>query len=328
MARSCPKNSFCKVTGCEVKHSTYLHPKPNTSIADKSCGPDASYDSSYSHQPSFIGTTQQTLKNANNAQIDATGAGRPVIGLPLVPVRVKCAQSSKVVTTYAFLDFGSNTTFCTAELLRSLDVQGKETTLSLTTLNQENRIIKTSVISLEVFDLDENNMVELPTVFSTERLPTSESSIPLQENIKRWSHLEDINLRSIDASIGLLVGNDVPQALKPRDIRTRDGKGPYVVKTILGRTINGPLGRNGTSRCFANFVRSDTALNDQFKRFCVMEFNDIATDSKLEMSVEDSRALGIIEGSAQLKEGYYEIALSRRISLPPCQIINLWQSIA
>ena len=39
-----------------------------------------------------------------------------------------------------------------------------------------------------------------------------------------------------------------------------------------------------------------------------MEFNDIPTDSKLEMSVKDSRALGIMEGSEQLKEGHYEIA--------------------
>ena len=168
MARSCPKDSFCKVTGCVVKHSTYLHPKPKTSIADKSCGPYDPYDLSDSRQPSSIGTTQQTLKNANNAEIDATWAGRHVIGLPLVPVRMKCAQSSKVVTTYAFLDSGSNTTFCTPELMQSLDVQRKEASLPLTTLNQENRMIKTSVISLEVFDLDENNKVELPTVFSTE----------------------------------------------------------------------------------------------------------------------------------------------------------------
>lgn len=40
IANSCPKNSFCKVTSCEVKHSTYLHPKANISVADKSCGPD------------------------------------------------------------------------------------------------------------------------------------------------------------------------------------------------------------------------------------------------------------------------------------------------
>ena len=81
------------------------------------------------------------------------------------------------------------------------------------------------------------------------------------------------------------------------------------MKTILGWAINRPLGRNGTSRCFANFVRFDPALNDQFKRFCDIEFNDIATDSKLEMSVEDYRTFGIMERSAQLKEGHYEIAL-------------------
>ena len=40
IANLCLKNSFCKVTGCEVKHSTYLHPKANISVADKSCGPD------------------------------------------------------------------------------------------------------------------------------------------------------------------------------------------------------------------------------------------------------------------------------------------------
>ena len=96
-ARSCPKTSFCKVTGCELKHSTYLHPKPNTSVADKSCGPDASCVPLDSRQPSSSDAFQQSLKNATNAQIDVTGAGVSTVGLPLVPVKVKCAQSSEVV---------------------------------------------------------------------------------------------------------------------------------------------------------------------------------------------------------------------------------------
>lgn len=53
--------------------------------------------------------------------------------------------------------------------------------------------------------------------------------------------------------------------------------------------------------------RSDPDLDDQFKKFCDMEFNEVATDSKLEMSVEDLRALGIMEGSVKLKNGHYEI---------------------
>ena len=113
------------------------------------------------------------------------------------------------------MDSGSNTTFCTTELLQCLGVQGRETALSLTTLHQEDHIIKTSVISLEVFDLEENDMVELPTVFSTERLPISETSIPSQEDVNKWSHLEDVELQCINAPIGLLIGNDIPRALEP-----------------------------------------------------------------------------------------------------------------
>ena len=206
---------------------------------------------------------------------------------------MKCTQTSKVVKTYAFLDSGSNTTFCTTELLQQLGVQGRETTLSLTTLQQYDRAIKTSVISLEVLDLEECNMVELPTVFSTERLPISESSIPSQEDINKWSHFEDVKLQSINAPIGLLIGNDVPRALEPREVRRCNGKGPYVVKMIVGWTINGPLVKNGTFRRCANFIRSDPDLDDQFKKFCDMEFNEIAADSKFEMSVEDLHALGL-----------------------------------
>ena len=50
-----------------------------------------------------------------------------------------------------------------------------------------------------------------------------------------------------------------------------------------------------------------------------MEFNDIAAGSNLEMSVEDLHAVGIMEGSAQLKDGHYKVALPWRnlpVSLP------------
>ena len=119
--------------------------------------------------------------------------------------------------------------------------------------------------------------------------------------------LEMSKLQSIDASVGLLIGNDAPRALKPIEVRRCNGKGPYAVKTMLGWTVNGPLGRNGSSSCCIYFIRSDPELGNQFKKFCDMEFSDAAVESKLEMSVEDSRALGIMEGWAQLKNGHYEI---------------------
>ena len=47
-----------------------------------------------------------------------------------------------------------------------------------------------------------------------------------------------------------------------------------------------------------------------------MEFNDSVYILKLEMSVDDSRALGMMEGSVQLKNGHYEVGLPWK-NFPP-----------
>ena len=74
---------------------------------------------------------------------------------------------------YAFLDGGSNTTFRSDQLLEDLGVRGVNTTLLLTMMERENSMKASSLVQLEVFDLDENNFIELPLVFSTPVLPIS-----------------------------------------------------------------------------------------------------------------------------------------------------------
>ena len=214
-----------------------------------------------------------------------------------------------MVLTYAFLDAGSNTSFCTEELLDELGIKGEKTILSLTTIQNESSPTECSVVNLEVFDLDEKNVVDLPYVFSTVKLPVEESSIPTQADVCRWPHLKNIEVKRIDARIGLLIGNDSPRALEPREVRECEGSGPYAVRTIFGWTINGPLGRNGWTYRSTNYIRTDQMLNRQFEKFCNIEFNDSTVDNKLAMSVEDSRALSIMENSVHLKNGHYEMAL-------------------
>ncbi|CAB4034766.1 Hypothetical predicted protein [Paramuricea clavata] len=120
IATSCPKKSFCKVNGCQLKHSTYLHPKSNPRFAEKSSGPHVPNNpdnrSNYDSRANNNGCA-----NATNVGNDVNGAGVTATGLPLVSVKVRCSGSSRVIT-YAFLDSGSNTTFCTDELLKQLRV--------------------------------------------------------------------------------------------------------------------------------------------------------------------------------------------------------------
>lgn len=86
---------------------------------------------------------------------------------------------------------------------------------------------------------------------------------------------------------------------------------------LLGWLINGQLGRNGSAKHTSNIIRADTALDQQFQRFCNMEFNDSLLDTERVMSPKEKRALNIMESTAVLKEGHYQIAMPWRYS-PLC----------
>ena len=82
VVKSCPKPSFCKVTGCQSKHSTYLHPRNDTRVAEKSSGPDVPWKSV---GESDNGTTvdnngaRNSCVNAAKAEFAAIGVGDPVL---------------------------------------------------------------------------------------------------------------------------------------------------------------------------------------------------------------------------------------------------------
>ena len=49
-----------------------------------------------------------------------------------------------------------------------------------------------------------------------------------------YPHLKGILLPKIDACIGLLIGNDIPKALEPKEIKECKVEGPYAVRTLFG----------------------------------------------------------------------------------------------
>ena len=138
-----------------------------------------------------------------------------VVGLSTVPVKVKEKGKDKKVLTCAFLDSGSNTSFCTDTLLRKLDAKGVKTTHTLTMMQTTNEVIECSLANLELSDLSNHNVIELPMVHSRPNLPISMNAIGTQDLI-RWPHLRVPN---IEAEIGLLIGSDLLQLLQPVEMR-------------------------------------------------------------------------------------------------------------
>ncbi|XP_052256117.1 uncharacterized protein LOC127861549 [Dreissena polymorpha] len=153
---------------------------------------------------------------AKTGQIYAarTGAGT---ALPIVPVRVKAKSSDKFVETYAFLDSGSTATFCSDQVLHLLGIEGKKTILNLTTLGNKQKQTTREVKGLEISSLDGEHTIELPPVFTQPFLSLSRADVPSEEDVTGWPHLRDLELERIDSEVDLLIGVNVPKAIKPWD---------------------------------------------------------------------------------------------------------------
>ena len=69
-----------------------------------------------------------------------------------------------------------------------------------------------------------NHTIQLPNVFSSANLPVTVDDIARQTVVDRWACLKAIHVPHIDAEIELLIGNDAPEVLEPKEIReSKDG---------------------------------------------------------------------------------------------------------
>lgn len=84
--------------------------------------------------------------------------------------------------------------------------------------------------------------------------------------------------------------------------------------------LNGTLGGAATSKVStANFVQGNKTLDEQFHEFCNLEFRDTLYESKTSMSLNNRKALNIVEETILPENGHYEMALPRMFYPPRLQ---------
>ena len=143
--------------------------------------------------------------------------------------------NNRTVITHAFLDNGSSATICTESLVRKLGVEGTKVKISLSTLEKKNSRVESYLIrDLVVSDLDENDFVSLPALYTRPEIPVCEEDIPTQEHVDQWPHLGGVFIPHVDCEIGLLIVSDVPETLDPVEIRHSVNGGPYASRTRIG----------------------------------------------------------------------------------------------
>ncbi|XP_041471180.1 uncharacterized protein LOC121420582 [Lytechinus variegatus] len=162
MTKDCYLKRTCTVDGCGKKHTKFLHIAPGKQQQAGISQQQAQFDSQYQPDQQPLGT-----------QSHVTGAGKLKVALPILPVRVYSSEDDFTVDTFAMLDPGSTTSFCTEDLRRRLHATGKKRTLSLSTLEHANNQLECLEISLTVQAHDTDELVTLPHVYTKKAINIS-----------------------------------------------------------------------------------------------------------------------------------------------------------
>ena len=228
-----------------------------------------------------------TVQHANTLNGDTCGR----IAMAVVPVKVHSRKSNRTVYTLAFLESGSTATFCTESLMKKLDERGPKVKISLSTLEKKNSLVDSYLLrNITVSDLDENDFINLSTLYTRPEIPVNGKDIPTQEDVDRWPHLNGVFIPHVDTEIGLLIASDVPEALDPIEVKHSQNGGPYAARTRIGWAINGPLGRRryrSQSKSTSLLVRVDPQFQRMVEDFYNRDFTDCFVDDTTEMSQDE-----------------------------------------
>ena len=291
-SRQCRKRKTC--SKCGARHPSLLHVDPKNRQDEERPGPPPE------------------LKNEVCGGTKTDRAG-PVMSI--LPVLVT-GQNGSTSQTYAFLDSGSSATFITTALAEKLRLEGKETSLTLTTVEQDGlKISSQAVAGLQVSSLDGSGSVKLPLAFTIQKIPVTSSDIPDASIAQRWPHLAGINIPAVEADdVGLLIGCNCPLAMEPWDVVHCENGGPYAIKTCLGWTIVGPSDQTTdiTSGATVKLNRVGANAKDDVAKMLTDMYNSDFTEkvgSEPSLSVEDKLWQKQVNDSIKLRDGKYEICL-------------------
>jgi hypothetical protein len=99
-----------------------------------------------------------------------TGAGDDDCTMAVIPVTLKSMNGVKAVRTYAFLDPGSNISFCSEDIARQLGISGRSMKIKLDTMGVAHKLNTHMIEGLEVAGLNSYDFIELPKVYTKENM--------------------------------------------------------------------------------------------------------------------------------------------------------------
>ena len=216
----CRSTYMCRINDCGKKHSSSLHV--------------------YDIQPatSAVGNSVQTCDTSNTY-------------MPTVPVLI-----NDTLETFALLDTGSSTSFCSRRLIKEMKLKCTNTSYQLKTLHgTNNKFSKT--VNLQVSSRDGLSSLEMNNVIVIDEIPVERCSF---DDVSRYPHLKDLTFAHA-SRVDLLIGQDYSAALIPIEVRHGPINTPFAVRTMMGWNLNGRATSDGCRRVTSNCI-STTCLEE------------------------------------------------------------------
>ena len=224
MTRQCEQKKQCTI--CKKPHVTALHFKDRPSLRNDQ-PPEGSNDET---SKTTLASSCASICHANNHSVTTSAL--------IVPVWLHHKDDpSREVQVYAVLDDQSDTCFVTNEVCEELELEGPTLTLELGTMHAVENISTSKIDGLVVSRHDKLVKIELPKSYTREQIPARKEQIPRPETAEAWKHLRPIASKIPpyyeDLKVGLLIGNNCVQAIKPRDVIPGKPRDPYAIRTAL-----------------------------------------------------------------------------------------------
>ncbi|XP_075157633.1 uncharacterized protein LOC142230900 [Haematobia irritans] len=232
----------------------------------------------------------QDIANTDMRNCHGDRSGNDII-FQVVPVNLY--GNKKKITTYAFVDDGSNTSIINEELIKELGIKGKKDSLNIQWLNQQTCKEDCQNISVKISEPEQS----------------------------KYSYTRKCSSKKYFASYGvvkpqMIISLNHAFLTTPLEAPvTSMNSGLVGVKTRLGWIIFGPKGNNNNvcrQRSLSiNNAKSveENKLRNMMEQYFNMETFGIKPDVKPVLSNEDNRAMAIMNDSVCKVDGRYACGL-------------------
>ena len=242
--------------------------------------------------------------------------------IPVTNVVLRCKGSDKSKVVTMLIDTGSDLSLLMLDTAKSLEVEGQNERLSITTANGTTTY-DALVSDFEIRGIHDDTFYELKGVRCMDGLQISHSN-PLNHHwdYEEYPHLSDLNLPVLDSAVvQLVIGTCHPMLQSLTDpIFPVNGRGPVVKKSLFGYLV---VGSEDTS-CYAQHHsvnrmhkhdvvcsgNADTCnlLHEQITDYFYSEYYDDDEDD-ICPSIDDIHANKIIEESTVDRGDKWEMSL-------------------